>query len=304
MHRHHRVERWVFVMFALTVAAVAISRAPTATALPKRPDIIVILTDDERYGTLRWMPHVWNDIVTQGTRFSNAMVPTSLCCPSRASLLTGRFAHGTKVWTNTNGWQTFKAAGNEARTVAVWLSRAGYRTGLVGKYLNGFAGSHPPPGWTRWHSFVGGNGSYYDYQILNTNGSLTSFGHARSDYSTNVLRKYAVSYLRSSPTRRPTFLYFAPFAPHGPATPAPERRQPADGSRAVLSSGLQRGRCQRQAVVDPSAADGVHFDRRGLPGEPVPLPAGRGPRGAEDRERAEGQGPVAQHALHRDVGQR
>jgi N-acetylglucosamine-6-sulfatase len=217
-----RSERRAFVLIALIVVAVVMARAPTVSAFPRRPDIIVILTDDERYRTLRWMPHLWKHIVTQGTRFPNAMVPTSLCCPSRASLLTGRFAHWTDVWTNTDGWRTFKAAGNEARTVAVWLSRAGYRTGLVGKYLNGFAGSHPPPGWTRWHSFVGENGSYYGFRILNTNGSIKFYGHSPSDYSTNVLRSYAVSYLRSSGARRPTFLYFAPFAPHSPATAAPE----------------------------------------------------------------------------------
>ncbi len=196
-------------------------RATAAVRRPTRPDIILIVTDDARYGTLPWMPHVWNGIVRRGERFSEAMVPTSVCCPSRASLLTGRFAHGTKVWSNADGWKAFKAAGNQARTVAVWLSRAGYRTALVGKYLNGFTGSLPPRGWKRWHSFIGGNGSYYDYQILNSNGSVTSYGSAPQDYSTNVLKDYATRFLRSSPASRPLFLYFAPFAPHGPATPAP-----------------------------------------------------------------------------------
>ena len=181
----------------------------------------MILTDDERRGTLRWMPSVWNQVVRKGTRYPNAMVPTSVCCPSRASILTGLFAHSTKVWSNSAGWRTFRKAGMEQRTVAVWLRRAGYRTGLVGKYLNEFGGSTRPPGWRIWHSFVGTNGSYYDYQLLNTGGSLTSFGSAPSDYSTDVLRRYAVRFLRSTPADRPLFLYFAPYAPHGPATPAP-----------------------------------------------------------------------------------
>ena len=188
---------------------------------PSRPDIIVILTDDERRGTLRWMPHVWHEVVRRGTRFSNGMVPTSVCCPSRASLLTGLFAHSTKVWSNNAGWRTFQEAGMEQRTVAVWLRGAGYRTGLVGKYLNEFGGSAKPPGWDIWHSFVGSNGSYYDYQLLDTSGSLTSYGSAPSDYSTDVLRRYAVRFLRSTPADRPLFLYFAPYAPHGPSTPAP-----------------------------------------------------------------------------------
>jgi N-acetylglucosamine-6-sulfatase len=192
-----------------------------AVVRPGRPDIIVILTDDERIRTLRWMPHVWRDVVEKGRRFSNGMVPTSVCCPSRASILTGLFAHSTSVWSNFKGWPRFRAAGMERRTVAVWLRRVGYRTGLVGKYLNEFGGSTKPPGWAIWHSFIGSNGSYYDYQLLNTNGGLTSYGSAPSDYSTDVLGRYAVRFLRSTPADRPLFLYFAPFAPHGPSTPAP-----------------------------------------------------------------------------------
>lgn len=213
-----------FVPLAVTVLVVipTPSGALTQTVVrPGRPDIIVILTDDERRGTLRWMPSVWNQVVRRGIRYPNAMVPTSVCCPSRASILTGLFAHSTTVWSNLNGWRTFRNAGMQRRTVAVWLRRAGYWTGLVGKYLNEFRGSRKPRGWRVWHSFVGSNGSYYDYQLLNTSGSLTSFGSAPPDYSTSVLRRYAVRFLRSTPADRPLFLYFAPFAPHGPSTPAP-----------------------------------------------------------------------------------
>jgi N-acetylglucosamine-6-sulfatase len=179
------------------------------------------VTDDQRVGTLRWMPNVWKHIVQKGRRYPNAMVPTSLCCPSRASILTGLYAHSTTVWSNVPGWPAFRDAGMEQRTVAEWLDRAGYRTGLVGKYLNAFRGSSKPPGWSVWHSFIGTNGSYYDYQLLNTRGSLTSYGSAPSDYSTDVLRRHAIGFLRSTPADRPLFLYFAPFAPHAPATPAP-----------------------------------------------------------------------------------
>ena len=213
-----------FVALAVSVLVVipTPSGALTQTVVrPGRPDIIVILTDDERRGTLRWMPHVWHEVVRRGTRFSNGMIPTSVCCPSRAALLTGLYAHSTKVWSNNAGWRTFRDAGMEQRTVAVWLRRAGYRTGLVGKYLNEFRGSTKPPGWRIWHSFVGSNGSYYDYQLLNTRGSLTSYGSSPSDYSTDVLRMFAVRFLRSTPVGRPLFLYFAPYAPHGPSIPAP-----------------------------------------------------------------------------------
>jgi arylsulfatase A-like enzyme len=206
----------------MLVSAHGSSTEPVRAATrPARPDIIVILTDDERVGTLRWMPHVWREVVRRGRLFPNAMVPTSVCCPSRASLLTGLFAHSTKVWSNVPGWQAFKDAGMEQRSVAVWLHAAGYRTGLVGKYLNGFSASSKPPGWSVWHSFLGQNGSYYDYRLLNTSGSVTSYGSAPSDYSTDVLRRFGVEFLRSTPADRPLFLYFAPYAPHGPPTPAP-----------------------------------------------------------------------------------
>lgn len=195
--------------------------AANAATRPSRPDIIVVLTDDERRGTLRWMPSVWNQVVRRGTRYPNAMVPTSNCCPSRASLLTGLYSHSTTVWSNTAGWPTFRDAGMEQRTIAVWLQRDGYRTGLVGKYLNEFRGSTRPPGWSIWHSFVGSNGSYYDYQLLNTHGSLTSYGSTPSDYSTTVLQSNALRFLRSTPVDRPLFLYLAAYAPHFPSIPAP-----------------------------------------------------------------------------------
>ena len=149
------------------------------------------------------MPSVWNQVVRRGTRYPNAMVPTSNCCPSRASLLTGLYSHSTTVWSNTAGWPTFRDAGMEQRTIAVWLQRDGYRTGLVGKYLNEFRGSTRPPGWSIWHSFVGSNSSCSDYQLLNTHGSLTSYGSTPSDYSTTVLQSNALRFLRSTPVDRP-----------------------------------------------------------------------------------------------------
>src|SRR5262249_37781264 len=73
-------------------------RPARAGTRPRRPDVILILTDDERVRTLDWMPHVERQVVEKGKLFTNAMIPTSVCCPSRASILTGLFAHSTKVW--------------------------------------------------------------------------------------------------------------------------------------------------------------------------------------------------------------
>jgi arylsulfatase A-like enzyme len=195
--------------------------ARPAGARPTRPDVIVVVTDDQRIGTLGWMPVVKDYITRRGVRFSRAMVPTSLCCPSRASLLTGAYSHTTRVWSNDQGWRRFAEAGMESRTVAVWLRRSGYRTGLVGKYLNAYAGTGPPRGWAVWHAFTGSNADYYDYELLHTNGSRTRHGFGPDSYSTDVLRRHALRFIDATPSEKPLFLYFAPYAPHEPATPAP-----------------------------------------------------------------------------------
>jgi N-acetylglucosamine-6-sulfatase len=196
------------------------------------PDVLLIVTDDQRVHTVEWMNEVPRRIDRKGSRYVNGMIPTSVCCPSRASLLTGSFAHSTGVWSNgrsddiphTGGWSVFNAMGMEDRTIAVWLQQAGYRTALVGKYLNGYDDSpagYVPPGWTRWHAFSVRNGAYFDYTLRHTDGSGSTHGHDARDYSTDVLRRLAVSEIRNAPPDRPLFLMFTPFAVHGPTTPAP-----------------------------------------------------------------------------------
>jgi arylsulfatase A-like enzyme len=91
----------------------------------------------------------------------------------------------------------------------------------VGKYLNAYTRARKPPGWSVWHAFLGVNGNYYDYELQHTGGGVTSYGSAPADYSTDVLRRFAVRFIDATPTRTPFFLYFAPYAPHQPATPAP-----------------------------------------------------------------------------------
>jgi N-acetylglucosamine-6-sulfatase len=193
------------------------------------PDIVVILTDDQRVETLAGMPQVQSLLVHQGTTFSRAMVPTSLCCPSRASMLTGSYAHDTGVWTNVRpdgGWWAFQAGGNEARTVAVALQTQGYRTALIGKYFNTFGLYAPPgyrpPGWDEFLAFttMDRSGDYYDYTL--SDGSV--HGSKPRDYSTDVLAAAATEVIRTTPATQPLFLWYAPYAPHGPFKPAPRHR--------------------------------------------------------------------------------
>ncbi len=192
-----------------------------ARALPARPDIVVLVTDDQHSGTLAWMPALGRYMARRGVRFTRAMVPTSVCCPSRASILTGEYAHTTKVWENTQGWSRFRRAGMEQRTMAVWLRQAGYRTALIGKYLNIYHRATPPPGWSTWHVFLENNAKYYGYELQHTNGSTTTHGFDAASYSTDVLRRYALHFIKATPSDTPLFLYLSPAAPHEPATPAP-----------------------------------------------------------------------------------
>jgi N-acetylglucosamine-6-sulfatase len=222
----------VTVAFLIPALLIGPSATPAAGETAE-PNIVVIVTDDQHSGTLRWMPNVQRRLVRKGTTFTRAISPTPTCCPSRASLLTGLLSKGTGVWTNggnetpyLGGWPAFAANGMEDRTVATWLAPT-YRTMLIGKYLNRFevAGEgHVPPGWDEWHAFFETNGKYYDYRLMGSDGTISRYGNGPEAYSTDVLADLAVEAVRTTPSDTPLFLYFAPYAPHGPTTPARRHR--------------------------------------------------------------------------------
>ena len=129
------------VMGSLAVTAVAAAPSLRLSAEARsKPSIVLIVTDDQTWNSLWAMPAVQRRLVAHGVTFTNAFVVNSLCCPSRASILTGQYSHSTGVYTNTRhnhgGFRAFRA--HEGSTVATWLHAAGYRTALVGKYLNDF----------------------------------------------------------------------------------------------------------------------------------------------------------------------
>jgi N-acetylglucosamine-6-sulfatase len=192
---------------------------PTRTSSP-RPNIVLINTDDQRWDTLWAMPVVRRTIVDRGVTFSNSFVVNALCCPSRASILTGNYSHTTGVYGNRRphgGFNSFR----DRSTIAVWLHRDGYHTALVGKYLNLYPGGYVPPGWSWWNAIVMNPelGNYYYNYPLSIGTHVVQYGDAPRDYSTNVLANRAVRFIESR--RGPIFLYFAPWAPHKPAIPAP-----------------------------------------------------------------------------------
>ena len=121
---------------------------------PFRPNIVLVLTDDQRWDTVSAMPNVTNRLVRPGVDFRNAFASNPLCCPSRVSILTGRYSHSTGVFSNRpphGGFASFR----DRATIATRLRAAGYRTAYMGKYLNGYANNtYVPPGWDRWLAFA------------------------------------------------------------------------------------------------------------------------------------------------------
>jgi N-acetylglucosamine-6-sulfatase len=214
----------------------------------RRPNIVFVLTDDLSVDLLRFMPRVLA-MERHGLTFRDYFVSDSLCCPSRASIFTGNFPHDTHVFGNTGsdhgGYSVFYRRGEEAHTFAIALQRAGYLTGMMGKYLNGYlqplAGSagaaadvpmtRVPPGWNQWD--VAGQGyPEFNYR-LNQNGVLRRFGHQPSDYLTDVLARKGIQFIDVAAARhQPFFLELATFAPHSPYVPAPRDAHDFPGLRA------------------------------------------------------------------------
>jgi arylsulfatase A-like enzyme len=214
--------------------------APVPAALPPRaaapagaarPNIVLVLADDldARLGTLNYTPYIRDLLAHQGLTFSQALVPVSLCCPSRASLLRGQYVHNHQIYSNgppDGGFDKAQLIGLEDSTIATVLQDAGYTTALVGKYLNGYpaenAETYIPPGWDEWAS-PSSDAAYLGYNYsMNINGVLVPFGNDPEDYMTDVLSRTAVNFItRTVAVGEPFFLYIGTYAPHGPSTPAP-----------------------------------------------------------------------------------
>jgi len=195
-----------------------------------QPNIVMILTDDQRWDTLSYMPTVESELVDHGVTFSNAFVENPLCCPSRASFLTGLDSHSTGVYANEDPYGGFPAFDDQV-TVATALHDAGYETLLAGKYLNHYettGGTYVPPGWTHWRAFAS-HARYYNYRLSVDGASVESHGEAPEDYSTDVIASLVDSEIRSASAQDPLFLWITPFAPHGPSTPAPRDIGTLDG---------------------------------------------------------------------------
>ena len=236
------------VALLATVGAIAVGArgAPptvTRTGPSRRPNILFVLSDDLDQAELRYLPRTRHLVADHGVTFDRYYVSNSLCCPSRVTTLRGQYAHNTGVWSNggsNGGFELAYTEGIERDTIATRLHADGYRTALVGKYLNGYpnlAGfQYRPPGWTTWTSPIAGNPyGEYDYQ-LNNDGRIENHGHAARDYGTNVYVRRTQRFIRSAArTHRPFFADLSVYAPHQPATPAPRDTRRFRHARAPRS---------------------------------------------------------------------
>ncbi len=192
---------------------------------PLRPNVVLMVSDDQFPEGIDLMPNL-SDLATRGVNFTNAFTTTPICGPARAGILTGQ--HATTTGVLNNGWfadpDTFvwSAAGlDDSSTLATWFQAAGYRTALLGKYLNGYHSLSPeiPPGWDEWRVLVSDTNNFFDY-TTNENGVIQSYGDAPAEYSTDVISNAAIDFTADS-ADIPFFLMVTPFAPHGPSQPAP-----------------------------------------------------------------------------------
>lgn len=172
------------------------------------------MTDDQ---TLRSfgpgaMPYTWELFQEEGTLFTQAVATPPLCCPSRAGFLTGQYPHEHGVDANVPGYPALR---EKESVLPAWLDRAGYRTGFVGKYLNGYesvGGDMPAPGWDSWFA-ASGYPAYFDYAVSDQ-GRSRRYGSSREDYSTDVFAAEAMDFVSAGDGRRPFFLWLALNAPH------------------------------------------------------------------------------------------
>ncbi|MDQ4126655.1 MAG: sulfatase [Actinomycetota bacterium] len=186
------------------------------------PNVVLILTDDLDAGLLEAHPTRYpnlRELAAKGTTFENAFVTDPLCCPSRATILRGQYAHNHQIvgnWWPRGGSQKFRELGLGGSTIATWLQDEGYRTVLVGKYMNGYYGTRVPVGWDDWYAIAGD----YLSEDLNENGRVHHYDPERHHLD-DVLAEKATAYVRRSPQNgAPFFMWLGTKAPHAPATPA------------------------------------------------------------------------------------
>jgi arylsulfatase A-like enzyme len=219
-----RLAGWV----GLALAALALVGGCSRASSPARPNVLLIESDDQRWDTLWATPEIQRRLGEGGVTFTQAVVSNPLCCPSRASLLSGGFfSHDVGVL-DVSGPNGGAARFDDRDGLAVALQRQGYRTGMVGKYLNGYEAlaPHVPPGWDLFLTRLGAV-ELAHHRLLRGGTTADAPGQGaveeRDEYLTYLERDEALAFLAAAAAgRRPFFLFLATHTPHRPSTPAPE----------------------------------------------------------------------------------
>ena len=289
-------------------------RPPHAAKRP--PNIVLITTDDQPLSTFEreYMPRTFEQLVDRGTSFSDAVVNVPVCCPSRASLLTGQYPHNHGIFTNSPGYADLR---DKRDVLPAWLGEAGYRTGHFGKWLHGYEKLRkrkPAPGWDRWYTQLKKR-NYYDYK-LSSDGKRVERGHRPKDHITGLMTRKASQFIGDNvERRRPLYVQLDYYAPHvgsrtrdagraarcnGAPTPGPRE------DRTILEGGAPRGPAFNEEEINDKPAFsrtpllGAAQDQRARPA--LPLHA-RVDRRRRPRHRPRDQGVQAgrrdaQHGLH------
>ncbi len=278
------------------------------------PNIVVVMSDDQDAASFgQAMPRT-RRLARTGTTFTDFVVTTPSCCPSRATFITGEYGHNNGVLANVPGYPDLIQKEN---VLPAWLRWAGYRTAEFGKFMNGYEnfatamGALRGPGWDHWEALLPPY-AYFDYD-LSINNVRRHFGARERDYVDRVLTQRAVRFIRANRSaRRPFFAWLNLYAPHAaPAgaqatcrevqrqrDPRAGRREPLQARRAPHPTVLRRTRCLRQALLRPGSAAGgpaKSGEAQPLAGLPPGLGGGRRPlRGADPRRAAEDR-PARQH---------
>ena len=272
------ITRLLLIALLAPLAPCGLSSATSQAApAPPRPNIVVIMSDDQRWDTItaETMPYVHRRLQGTGVTFTNAFTTTGLCCPSRVSFLTGNLASRHRV-VNNHGEDSVNGA--DLDTLATRLARAGYRCGLVGKYVNNYhllgpphrPAWHVPPGWSSWAALVQTENAYYEYDLVTGPEAVSHYGYADADYSTDVIAERARAFIgQSIADEQPFFAMVAPYGPHLGGDMAPTRyagrfanippHRPPSYNELDVSD--KKGPRQVPPLTDPAVLDQLRKDQ-------------------------------------------
>jgi arylsulfatase A-like enzyme len=222
----------------------------------RRPNVVLITSDDQSLSDLRWMPRTRRVLGDAGVTFTSMLSPHPLCCPARANLLTGQYAQNSGVRSNAGPLLGGFRALDRRHILPVWLQGVGYRTAFVGKYLNGYenhlerVGDEPggrQPGWTQWNPIVAHVDEYFGSTFYD-NGARRTFAR---QHSSDVIRRYTGDYIRQfADEPQPFFVWAAHYAPHATCVGPPFAGLLATGrARSADTPNCSSGCDRRRSVT-------------------------------------------------------